>query len=189
MNGEIQPNIDFDNKISFKVNDYEPDLPVLQEFENLGGINKIISVLKSTIKSWKNKNVEEFWLKWIDNVDKFSQLPSFFSALIRHQKCFNILFNLLCGIYDNDSSVKDIGIDASKYILEILGNSFAENKSSKLRQIAIENGILGNLLEKLESLSHEKPRKYQPKTEKEEKEEEEKEKEKEKELEEKKERN
>ena len=182
MNGEIQPNIDFDNKISFKVNDYEPDLPVLQEFENLGGINKIISVLKSTIKSWKNKNVEEFWLKWIDNVDKFSQLPSFFSSLIRHQKCFNILFNLLCGIYDNDSSVKDIGIEASKYILEILDKSFAENKSNKLRQVAIENGILNSILEKLGNLTHEKSRKYEPKTEEEEKEEEEKEKEKEEKL-------
>ena len=83
MSGEIQPNIDFDEKLYFNVNDYEPNLPVLQEFENLGGINKIISVLKSTIKSWKNKKVEEFWLKWIDNVDKFSQLPSFFSSLIR----------------------------------------------------------------------------------------------------------
>ena len=186
INGEIQPNIDFDNKISYSVNDYEPNLPVLQEFENLGGINEIISVLKSTIKSWKNKSVQEFWLKWIDNVDKFSQLPSFFSSLIRHQKCFNILFNLLCGIYDNKSSIKDIGIEASKYILEILDNSFIENKSSKLRQIAIENGIFANILERLENLTHEKPRKFEPKTEQEEKEEEEKEKEKEKEREEKK---
>ena len=185
VNGEINPGIDFDNKISFNVNDYEPNLPILQEFENLGGINKIINVLKSTIKSWKNEKVQEFWLKWIENVDKFSQLPSFFSSLIRHQKCFNILFNLLCGIYDNDSSVKDIGIEASKYILEILDNSFAENKSSKLRQIAIENGIFGNILEKLESLTHEKSRKYEPRTEQEEKEEEEKEKERQKENEEK----
>ena len=185
INGEIQPNIDFDNKISFNISEYEPNLPVLQEFENSGGINQIINVLKSTIKSWKNKNVEEFWLKWIDSVDKFSQLPSFFSSLIRHQKCFNIIFNLLCGIYDNDSSVQDIGIEASKYILEILDNSFAENKSNKLRQIAIDNGIFKSILEKLESLTHEKPRKYEPKTEEEEKEEEEKEKEKEKEREEK----
>ena len=182
VNGEIQPNIDFDNKLSYNVNDYEPNLLVLQEFENLGGIGKIISVLKSSIKSWKNKTGEEFWLKWIDNVDKFSQLPSFFSSLIRHQKCFNILFNLLCGLYDNESSVKDIGIEASKYILEILDNSFAENKTSKLRKIAIENGIFNNILEKLESLTHEKPRKYEPKTIEEEKEEEEKLKEKEEKL-------
>ena len=186
LNGEIQQNIDFNNNIQFNVNEYEPHLPVLLEFENLGGINQIISVLKTTIKSWKNKKVEEFWIKWIDNVDKFSQLPSFFSALIRHQKCFNILFNLLCGIYDNNSSVKDIGIEATKYILEILDNSFAENKSYKLRQISIEKGIFKNILEKLELLTHEKPRKFEPKTEQEEKEEEEKEKEKEKEKEEKK---
>ena len=184
-NGEVQPLIDFENKISFNVNDYEPNLPVLQEFQNLGGINKIITIIKSKIKSWKNKSVEEFWSRWIDNVDKFSQLPSFFSSLIRHQKCFNILFNLLCGIYDNDSSVKDVGIEASKYILEILDKSFTENKSSNLREIAIENGIFSNILEKLESLTHEKPRKYEPKTEQEEKEEEEKEKEKLKENEEK----
>jgi hypothetical protein len=36
MSGEIQPNIDFDEKLYFNVNDYEPNLPVLHEFENLG---------------------------------------------------------------------------------------------------------------------------------------------------------
>lgn len=87
--------------------------------------------------------------------------------MIWHQKGFNILLNLLCGIYDNDYSVQDIGIEASKYILEILDNSFIENKSSKLRQIAIENGIFGNILEKLERLTHEKPRKFMPNTEEE----------------------
>jgi len=167
-----------DKEISFTVDEYEPYLPVLKEFENLGGIKQIISVLKSTLESWKNKDVIEFWMKWINDIDKFSQLPSFFSALVRHKKCFNILFNLLCGVYDNDSSVKDIGIDASKYVLEILGNSFSENKSGKLRQMAMEQGIFRNLMDRLQFLTQEKPRKYEPKTELEEKEEEEKEKEK-----------
>ena len=165
IDGEIRPNIDFDNKINFNIGEYEPDLPILHEFENIGGIKKIISVLKSSIKSWKNKNVVEFWLKWIDSVDKFSELPSFFSSLIRHKKCFNILFNLLCGKYDDENSLNDIGKDASKYIYEILDYSFVENKTAKLRQIAINNGIFKSILEKLESLTHEKSRKFDPNSE------------------------
>jgi ubiquitin-protein ligase len=162
INGNIQSNIDFSSKISFSVNEYEPNLPVLLQFESLGGISKIITVIKATINTFKNEKVKEFWAKWIDNVDKYSQLPSFFSSLIRHKKCFNILFNLLCKMYDDNTSTKDFGIDAFKYILEILDNSFAENKSNELRIVAIKNGIFGNILEKLEGLTHEKSRKFEP---------------------------
>ena len=174
ISGKYQSNIDFNDKISFSINEYEPNLPVLYQFERLGGISQIIGVIKATINTFKNEKVKEFWEKWIDNVDKYSQLPSFFSSLIRHKKCFNILFNLLCKMYDDNTSIKDVGIDAFKYILEILDNSFAENKTNELRKVAIENGIFGNILEKLEGLTHEKPRKYEP-TKEEEKEEEEKE--------------
>ena len=160
INEKIQSDFDYNNKISLSVNEYEPYLPVLLQFESLGGISQIISVIKATINTFKNEKVKEFWSKWIDNVDKYSQLPTFFSSLIRHKKCFNILFNLLCKIYDDNSSIKDVGIDAFKYILEILDNSFAENKSNELRNIAIKKGIFGNILEKLEGLTHEKPRKF-----------------------------
>ena len=74
-------------------------------------------------------------------------------------------------MYDENTSIKDVGVDAFKYILEILDNSFAENKTNELRKVAIKNGIFGSILEKLESLTHEKPRKYEP-TKEEEKEEE-----------------
>ena len=171
INGKIQSNIDINAQVPLSVNEYEPYLPVLYEFENMGGISQIISVIKATINTFKNEKVKEFWAKWIDNVDKYSHLPSFFSSLIRHKKCFNILFNLLCKMYDDNTSIKDIGMDAFKYILEILDNSFTENKSSELRKIAIKNGIFGTILEKLESLTHEKPRKYDPSKEEEEEEE------------------
>ena len=155
-------NLDIDNKISKNINQYEPILPVLLQFEKLGGISKIISVIKATIKTFKTEKVREFWEKWIDNVDKYSHLPTFFSSLIRHKKCFDILFNLLCKMYDDNNSIKDVGMDAFKYILEILDNSFIETKTNDLRRIAIENGIFGTILEKLESLTHEKPRKFEP---------------------------
>ena len=170
-NSKLQTNIDFNSPLPLYVNDYEPNLPILSQFEVLGGISQIINVIKATINTFKNEKVKEFWSKWIDNVDKYSQLPSFFSSLIRHKKCFNILFNLLCKMYDENTSIKDVGVDAFKYILEILDNSFAENKTNELRKVAIKNGIFGSILEKLEGLTHEKPRKYEP-TKEEEKEEE-----------------
>ena len=170
-NSKFETNLDFNDPLPLYVNDYEPNLPILSQFEVLGGISQIINVIKATINTFKNEKVKEFWSKWIDNVDKYSQLPSFFSSLIRHKKCFNILFNLLCKMYDENTSIKDVGVDAFKYILEILDNSFAENKTNELRKVAIKNGIFGSILEKLESLTHEKPRKYEP-TKEEEKEEE-----------------
>ena len=159
---------DDDSKLESFIVNYEPELPVLRAFERKGGIQKIVSVLKSSISNWKNKTEIPFWLKWIDDVEKFNELPSFFSSLIRHQKCFDIIFNLLCGLYDNATSVKEVGVEASKYIYEILDNSFIESKSESLRLTAIENGIFKSILDKLEGLTHEKPRKFAPGEEKEE---------------------
>ena len=159
---------DDDSKLESFIVNYEPELPVLRAFERNGGIQKIVSVLKLSISNWKNKTEIPFWLKWIDDVEKFNELPSFFSSLIRHQKCFDIIFNLLCGLYDNATSVKEVGVEASKYIYEILDNSFIESKSESLRLTAIENGIFKSILDKLEGLTHEKPRKFAPGEEKEE---------------------
>ena len=171
INGQIKSDFDFKEQIPLSVTEYEPNLPVLLAFESFGGISQIISVIKATINTFKIDQVKEFWSKWIDNVEKYSQLPSFFSSLIRHKKCFNILFNLLCKMYDTNTSIKDVGLDAFKYILEILDNSFVENKTNELRILAINNGIFGSILEKLEGLTHEKPRKYDPSKEEEKEEE------------------
>lgn len=157
------------NKVERFVINYEPELPILRSFEKFNGIQKIVSVLKTSISNWKNTTEIPFWLKWIDDLEKFNELPSFFSSLIRHQKCFDIIFNLLCGLYDNNTSVKEVGVEASKYIYEILDNSFIESKSEALRQTAIDNGIFKCILDKLEQLTHEKPRKFSPGEEKEEK--------------------
>ena len=162
MNNEITLFNDIEVKPEYNIINYEPNLPVLKEFEKMGGLKKIIDVLTETIKHWNNSEASEFWLKWIEEVSKFVLIPSFFSALVRHNKCFNIIFNLLCGVYDNKSNDKDIGIEATKYIYEILDSTFKESKSAELRQVAIDTGIFNLILEKLEHLTHEKPRKFMP---------------------------
>jgi hypothetical protein len=141
---------------------YEPKLPVFESFESLDGIRKIVGVLKNSIQLWKTKDAVEKWIKWIEEVESFSELPSFFATLIRHSKCFDIIFNLLCGIYDNENSYKEVGVEASKYIYEILNTSFIANDSQELRMAAIEKGIFKNILDRLHLLTREKPRKHLP---------------------------
>ena len=165
---EIESKDEREIKIDYELMDYAPDLPIFKEFEKLEGIKNIISVLKSTVQKWTNKEAIDFWIKWTDDLEIFCQLPSFFASLISHQQCSSILFNLLCGFYDNENSIKKEGTDVSKYIFEILGNSFSKNRSGELRKIAIEKGIFNCIIERLELLTHEKPRKYSPGEEKEE---------------------
>jgi len=147
------------NEAQTSIHNYEPELPVYKAFEKLDGIMKILSVLKSSILMWKNKEAINVWLKWVDDVEKFSVLPTFFSTLIHHQKCFNIIFDLLCGLYDQENFNKEICIETSNYIYEIINNTFVATESSNLRYIAIEKEIFKNILEKLEVLTREKPRK------------------------------
>lgn len=142
------------------IQNYEPNLPVYKAFEKLDGIMKIISVLKSSILLWKNKEAMNNWLKWVDDVEKFSVLPTFFSTLIRHQKCFNVIFDLLCGFYDQENFNKEICVETSNYIYEIINNTFLATESPNIRYIAIEKEIFKNILHKLEILTREKPRKY-----------------------------
>ena len=157
-----------ESKIDYELMDYSPNLPILKEFEKLQGIKNIISVSKSTVKKWTNKEAIEFWIKWINDLEIFCQLPSFFAAIISHKQCSSILFNLLCGFYDNENSAKKEGHDVSKYIFEILDHIFSKNHSGELRKIAIEKGIFNSIIERLELLTHEKPRKFSPGEEKEE---------------------
>jgi ubiquitin-activating enzyme E1 len=157
-----------ESNIDYELMDYAPNLPIFKEFEKLQGIKNIISVLKSTVQKWTNKEAIDFWIKWTNDLEIFCQLPSFFASLISHQQCSSILFNLLCGFYDNENSAKKEGHDVSKYIFEILGNTFSKNRSGELRKIAIEKGIFNCIIERLELLTHEKPRKFSPGEEKEE---------------------
>ena len=94
-----------ESKIDYELMDYSPNLPILKEFEKLQGIKNIISVSKSTVKKWTNKEAIEFWIKWINDLEIFCQLPSFFAAIISHKQCSSILFNLLCGFYDNENDM------------------------------------------------------------------------------------
>lgn len=136
-------------------------LPIFIAFEELDGMKTIIDVIKSSIKYWNKEKSRGFWSNWILDVNKFSELPSFFVNLIKHQKCFEIIFNLLCGIYDNDDILLTISVEANRYILEILNNCFEISTCSVLRSIAIEKGIFSTILSQLSLLTREKSRKKQ----------------------------
>jgi hypothetical protein len=37
------------------------------------------------------------WLTWIEEIESFSRLPGFLDLLLKNEKCFNLLFDMIVG--------------------------------------------------------------------------------------------
>ena len=160
LTADLKQIIESKKPIPTVIENYNHDFPIINEFSN--GVKQIITYLRDTVNTWEEKKNAAFWIKWIDDIEHFSKLPLFFSCLLRHQKCFSIIFDLISNAYDQNTFIKEIAFDASKYIYDILDMSFKESKEPKLRETVIELGIFNIILNKLENLTHEKPRKFEP---------------------------
>jgi hypothetical protein len=40
------------------------------------------------------------WLTWIEEIESFSRLPGFLDLLLKNDKCFNLLFDMIIGKSD-----------------------------------------------------------------------------------------
>ena len=138
---------------------YEPNLPVFNAFQNLEGMKTIINTITSSIEKWNSNSAKEYWLEWVKMTKAFSIIPGYLTILMNHHKCFDILFNILCGLYDDNSSVKIYGLDAERYIYEILNTLFNNSESKEIRSCVVKCGVFDAILEKLSKLTREKPRK------------------------------
>ena len=134
----------------------------IKDFEKVCKIPYLVSIIEKSIKNFQTVSVKEFWLQWLEDFNTFNKLPRFFVILMNHKKCFEIFFKLLVGRYDNKNSIGTVGIEASKYIYDILDLSLIEIKKWELRKVLIDTGIYEILLCRLEDLTKESPRKFSP---------------------------
>lgn len=53
---------------------------MLKKFEDKGGIFDLIKAAKAAVKLYKTEKLRDIWSLWLNEIESFSQLPSFFST-------------------------------------------------------------------------------------------------------------
>ena len=133
----------------------------LREYESLT-INKQIPLIKKSLNNWLNQNSKKFWKEWVEDYEKFSDLPIFYNEMIKTDTCKIIGFNILVNLYDTKDSIQTIGFNASMYLYDILSRIFCDYNDADLREYVVTSGMFAYILKRLEILSEEMPRKYMP---------------------------
>ena len=136
-------------------------LSLLRKYESLTLI-KQIPLIKESVKNWKNENSRKFWLEWVEDYEKFSDLPIFYNEIVKVEISKIIGYNILTNLYDTKDSIQTIGFNASMYLYDILSRIFCNYNDVDLREYVVTNGMFEYILKRLETLTEEKPRKYLP---------------------------
>mmetsp|Transcript_19576 Transcript_19576/g.30116 ORF Transcript_19576/g.30116 Transcript_19576/m.30116 type:complete len:233 (+) Transcript_19576:12344-13042(+) len=139
------------------------------QFEEKGGVAKIISVTLASLKLWKSQALADSWSMWLQELHSFSQIPLFFQIFLKHQKSKELLFKVLAGLPDAELSLdpnkkshwESEQKEAVLINYKILGEVFSVSSDVDLREKALECGLLPRILERLSAISGEKPRTLQ----------------------------
>ncbi len=160
---------------------YLPKMGVFERFEELGGVKELISVTHKSLKLWKNTDTAAKWALWLQELESFSAIPLFFRLFIKNKKCKDLLFKILAGVPDKEVSTENKKKDeelkrweeehqaAVRVSYQNLAEVFRISNDSKMREQAFDNGLIDRILERIGTLTGEKGRKWEEKTEEEEK--------------------
>ena len=151
---------DFGNACSF-LSSEEKKICKLREYESVT-INKQIPLIKKSLTTWNNQNSKKFWMEWVEDYEKFSDLPIFYNEIIKADTCKIIGFNILVNLYDTKDSIQKVGFNASMYLYNILSKIFCNYNDADLREYVVTSGMFEYILKRLEILTEEIPRKYMP---------------------------
>ena len=125
-------------------------------------INKQIPLIKDSLKKWNDNEAKKFWSEWVDDYEKFSDLPIFYNQMIKTETCKIIGFNILINLYDKKDSIEKIGFNASMFLYNILSKIFLDVDNPDLREYTVTSGLFEYILSRLQVLTEERPRKYLP---------------------------
>ena len=115
-----------------------------------------------SLKFWKTKALAEKWTLWMQELEYFTQLPMFFQLFIKNKNCKDLLFQVLAGVPDDECAGgnKDKLThwekeqqNAVKFSYSILSQMFQVSGDDKVREMAIESGLVERILQRLESVS------------------------------------
>ena len=138
---------------------------LLPQYESLT-INKQIPLIKQKVQNWRNKEAKKFWNEWLDDYEKFSDLPIFYNEMIKTETCKIIGFNILIDLYDDNNSIEKVGFNASMFLYNILSKIFLDVDNPDLREYTVTSGLFSYILSRLQVLTEEIPRRYSPDVEK-----------------------
>jgi hypothetical protein len=74
--------------------------PLLKKFEDKGGIFDLIKAAKAAVNEYKSDKLKEMWSLWLNEIESFSQLPTFFSTFCQEREKEVIIYNLIEGKFD-----------------------------------------------------------------------------------------
>ena len=60
----------------------------------------------ASLQEWKNQKVADSWKLWLQEVQSFAEIPSFFKAFFKNRSCKELLFKVLSGEPDQDSDAR-----------------------------------------------------------------------------------
>jgi hypothetical protein len=146
---------------------------IFDSFEKEGGVTKLISITQQSVaETWKNKDLSQKWGLWLQELESFTKLPSFFQLFIKDKNFKDLLFEILAGIPDQETSNSqhwtEKQAEAVKLTYKIIKEMFQISKDPELRNKAAQNGLIGKILLRLKEVTGEYERRISDEEEKEE---------------------
>ncbi len=72
----------------------------MRKFEEKKGIFELIKAAKAAVHDYKLDKLKEMWLLWLNEIESFSQLPSFFTNFCQDPEKESLIYNLIQGKFD-----------------------------------------------------------------------------------------
>ena len=152
---------------------YVPKMAMLEYFEKFGGYTALMEAAKASLSEWKNEKIRNKMQSYLEEVMQFSSLSNFLKVFISNKKCCNLLFEIMAGTPDKETTgnnTKKIEMkerkwenkqsEAVTFCFSTVSQLFADLTNVELRLEAIKSGTLEIILKGLNRLSNEKPRKW-----------------------------
>lgn len=148
---------------------YMPNNKFFDQFEQQGGVKTLIKGTLSSIQEWNDQKSADSWKLWLQEVQSFAEIPSFFKAFFKNRSCKELLFKVLAGDPDKENDNRKWEQEQKEAVqvnYKILAEIFAISNNYKIRDSAIKAGFLDRILERLGAISGEKARQFEEEEEK-----------------------
>ncbi|CAK71945.1 unnamed protein product (macronuclear) [Paramecium tetraurelia] len=138
---------------------YPQQLTIFPLFEEMNGVNAMLSVIREGIGLWKNQQRANAWLQFLNELQSFCQLPNFFNLFMKNQLCVNLLFDLIAGPPDsNNQKLEEEEQNAVKFIYTTLVSVFSASSGPEVRIKALEQNLIKQILDRIALVSKETKR-------------------------------
>ena len=150
---------------------YSPNLPILEHFISINGMEFILDKCIDTIKNdkaWVDKPYAATWEQITREIQTFAKID-FIPIFARSLTSIQTLLKIVSKAQANDKTWSSNEEAMISSVCSAVAKLFQDNKSTELRNKAIKEGILRMILDKLQAISKEVSRKWIEKEEVEEK--------------------